>query len=156
MRPPIGSEMLEVRKSHQSKTFFPRNFVSASGPKESAQKKPITMMTSVLIMAPVVRETWNSSTRNAVSSSSIETELVRAANVRQAKNATANSPPNGSWAKITGIVTKVSPGPAAGSRWKANTAGITIRAPRIEAAVVSPTICAQDFRMRLPCGRYEP
>ena len=43
--------------------------------------------------------------------------------------------PKGICAKTAGIVTKVRPGPALGSRWKAKTEGITMRPPRIELMI---------------------
>ena len=54
------------------------------------------------------------------------------------------------------MVMKVKPGPAEGFRLKANTAGMIIKPPRIEAAVVRNVIQAQPLKRLVSRDRYEP
>ena len=59
---------------------------------------------------------------------------------------TANACPKGSFAKTIGIVMKVRPGPAVGSKSKAKTEGRIMRPPRMEEKVARKVIQLHPVR----------
>ena len=97
-----------------------------------------------------------SSIRKATAGSRIEIEEVTAANSNNEKNTSASNWPPAICANRAGIVIKVKPGPAAGSTWKANTAGRIIKPANTEAIVARPAIHKPALTILVSSLKYEP
>ncbi|MNT87224.1 hypothetical protein D3C72_2276110 [compost metagenome] len=87
----------------------------------------------------------NSSITKLTTTSSSDTDEVSAATSSRKKNSTANSWPPTICANTAGMVMKVSPGPADGSKPKANTAGSTISPARKQVSTVSAITHSEEL-----------
>lgn len=76
---PSGISICAVKKSQQSSSDLPKNTNASDAPHDRAHIIPITLHITVSIVAPVRRDTCNSSYRKAVPISCMEMVDVRAA-----------------------------------------------------------------------------
>ena len=86
--PPIGSPRLDTIKSQRSKMVLLKTLISDKTPKERVHGTESTVMKTKQIITAFTLPIFNSWTIQVISISSMETALVKAATIRQTKNAT--------------------------------------------------------------------
>ncbi len=93
------------------------------------------------------------STRRDTVDSSMEIDVLRAANKTSSKNNVPTISPPGIWPSATGRVTNKRPGPAAGSSAKANTIGKMASPASISTDTLAPAIAKADLGMEACLSR---
>ena len=148
--------MLLVRKSALSKYVPHPRFTSASTLNDNTLSRPSAHMAPPTPIAAAGREMPRLSVIHATTGSISEMADVQAANVSNRKKIVPTIVPPGMLPNASGSVTKIRPGPSAGSNPLANTMG-NMTSPVIRAMPVSmQTTMIDVVAMETLSGTYAP
>ena len=146
--PPSSMKKLGPTKSRKSNRLRPSSFTSLNVLNDKALRTAMIVIKTAVMAIAFPREILYSSIMKVMGISLNEiVEVIEAKNSRRKNNVAQIEPPGICW-KMVGNISKISLGPALGSRPNEKTAGkITIPA-RIATSVSSPEIVTASF-MRL-------